>query len=145
MKRVKAPIKKKVIGFSYLTFPQRIESLDNELKKLIDALPLYVYFNKIRKRKNSYIVEMRKIVAEDLLAKNYTIIEISKILCKDHSSILHLLTINRDPNVENAVKLNYNDWINNNVYPDIKRKREPAYHTHTGFTTVLDYVIKNLK
>ena len=144
VKRVKAPIKKG-ISFSQMTLHQRIESLDSELKRLVDALPLYEYFNKIRKRKNSYIVEMRKLVAEDLLANDYTVIEISKILCKDHGSILHVLTITSDPKVEAVVKSNYRKWLSDNVYPDVKRRKEPDCYSVSGFTTVLDYVLKKLK
>jgi hypothetical protein len=143
--RVKMPANKKPIPYTKMTYLQRIELLQNELQKYNDALPIYEYFSQLKNNKNSYVVEMRKIAAEELLAKDYSLTQISKILCRDHGTILHLFTIKSDPRVEDVVKEHYSEWINNKVYPFVKKRSEPNYNYPSGFATVLDYVLKDLK
>jgi hypothetical protein len=143
-KRVKLDIKKKD-KFGSMTLPERIAVMETELKRSIDALPLYNYFSKISNNKNSYVVEMRKVIAEILFSKDYTIMEISKVLCKDHASVLHFLGIESNSNVKKVVSENYTAWLSEDVYPTIKRKTIPDADNPRGYRTVLDYTLKKIK
>lgn len=138
-------MKNKKNSFGDMNLLERIAALEKELKRSVDALPLYYYFSKVSRRKNSYMVEMRRVVAENLLSKGYTIMEVSKVLCKDHASVLHFLGIESDSNVKKTVSENYTMWLSEDVYPDIKRKTIPDADNHRGFRTILDYTLKKIK
>jgi predicted transcriptional regulator len=140
--------KAKVKPYKDQTIYERIATLEQELKRLEKALPLYMYFKGVSRYRTSYIVEMRKLMAIKLLQEGYTQQEVSKILYVTHSTIIYLLSskyVCCSKEVEIVVGLKHEEWITTRQYPVIKRKLVPDSNHKTGFTTVLDYYLKDLK
>lgn len=130
--------------YANMTIPERIEHLKKESEKLEKTLSLYKYFYKIRKLKNSYIVEMRKLVALDLKAQGYSLQDICKVLSKSHATILNLFLIESLPEVKIVAELEYKSWIQNNKVPKIKRKLIPDHTQKTAYRSVLWYYLVEL-
>jgi len=137
--------KEKIIPYGSMTLPQRIVILERELARAEKALPLYHYFKAISRQKNSYVVELRRVVVLRLLEEGYSKHEVSKVICKSHSTVLHLLKIKSHVEVEITVALYNRIWIRDKQYPMIRRKLVPDSDHKTGFTSVLNYYLKDIK
>jgi hypothetical protein len=140
--------KTKVKPYKDQTIYERITTLEQELRRLEKALPLYMYFKGVSRYRTSYIVEMRKQITVKLLQEGYSQQEVSKILCVSHCTIVYLLSdkyVCCSKEVEIVVGLKSKEWITARQYPVIRRKLIPDSNHKTGFTTVLDYYLKDLK
>jgi hypothetical protein len=141
----KTPRRKKVIGAKYLSmqFDARIQELKNEIERLESVRPLYEYFLAIRRQQNSYIVQMRKIVAKQLISEGFSNSEVSRIVCRDHATVIHLRRKQKSTDlVVEEVTNNYKDWIKNRMYPVTYTKFVPNHLAANGFTTVTKYKLK---
>jgi hypothetical protein len=141
----KIPIRKKVVGAKYLSmqFDARIQELKNEIERLESVRPLYEYFLAIRRQQNSYIVQMRKIVAKQLISEGFSNSEVSRIVCRDHATVIHLRRKQKSTDlVVEEVTNNYEDWIKNRMYPVTYTKFVPNHLAANGFTTVTKYKLK---
>jgi len=141
----KIPKRKKVVGAKYLSleFDARIQELKDEIEILESVRPLYEYFLAIRRQQNSYIVQMRKIVAKQLISEGFSNSEVSRIVCRDHATVIHLRRKQKSADlVVEEVANNYKNWIKNREYPVTYTKVVPNYLTATGFTTVTKYKLK---
>jgi hypothetical protein len=141
-KNVKTGVRKKYLNKSY---DERIEILREEILVLEKLKEIHEYFKLVRWSRNSYIVEMRKIFATKLFFENnLSYSEIGRVLCKDHSTIIHLLTINSSIKVEKEVFENYKDWMNSNVYPKSYYTSVPNEFADNGHTSELNYRLVKL-
>lgn len=145
----KKPRRAKVIGAKYLSlqFDQRIQELKNEIDRLESVRYLYEYFFAIRRMQNSYIVQMRKIVAKRLIAIGFSNSEVSRIVCRDHASVIHLRRKQKSSSDElvKEVMGNYENWIKNKEYPVTYTKFIPNHLAANGFTTITLYKMKKIE
>lgn len=145
----KKPRRTKVIGAKYLSlqFDQRIQELKNEIDRLESVRYLYEYFFVIRRMQNSYIVQMRKIVAKRLIAIGFSNSEVSRIVCRDHASVIHLRRKQKSSSDElvKEVMNNYENWIKNKEYPVTYTKFIPNHLAANGFTTITLYKMKKIE
>lgn len=146
---VKKPRRAKVIGAKYLSlqFDERIQELKNEIERLESVRPLYEYFFAIRRQQNSFIVQMRKIVAKQLIAVGFSNSEVSRIVCRDHATVIHLRRKQQDASdfVVEEVAKHYEDWMKNKEYPVTYIKSIPNHLAATGFTTITLYKMKKIE
>ena len=70
--------------------------------------------------------------------------DISKVLNKNHATILHAIKTPADPRVEKIVAENYKQWINDNVYPVTVPLTVPSADHPTGYKTIVDYKLRKL-
>ena len=129
---------------SNVTCAEKIEKLKLEIKRLEYLIPYEKYFKRLEGMKNSYIVEMRKIVSVKLYNMGYTKTEIGEVIHRDHSSVIHLLKIGPNKDVVEVVRNNYIDWIGNDQYPVSVPIVVPSYLHPTGYKTIMDYEVKDL-
>jgi hypothetical protein len=129
---------------SNVTCAEKIEKLKLEIKRLEYLIPYEKYFKRLEGMKNSYIVEMRKIVSVKLYNMGYTKTEIGEVIHRDHSSVIHLLKIGPNEDVVEVVRNNYIDWIGNDQYPVSVPIVVPSYLHPTGYKTIMDYEVKDL-
>lgn len=145
----KKPRRAKVIGAKYLSlqFDERIQELKNEIDRLESVRYLYEYFFAIRRMQNSYIVQMRKIVAKRLIAIGFSNSEVSRIVCRDHASVIHLRRKQKSSSDElvKEVMGNYENWIKNKEYPVTYTKFIPNHLAANGFTTITLYKMKKIE
>jgi hypothetical protein len=145
----KKPRRAKVIGSKYLSlqFDERIQELKNEIDRLESIRYLYDYFFTIRRMQNSYIVQMRKIVAKRLIAIGFSNSEVSRIVCRDHATVIHLRRKQKSSSeaLVKEVMDNYEIWIKNREYPVTYTKFVPNHLAATGFTTVTKYKLKAME
>lgn len=100
------------------SYEDRIKYLTEELERLEHLKKINDYFKHVSKCKNSYLVEMRRIVAMGLFARNYSLAEVTRALCRSsHATIKHLKTIKNFHHVEQEVLNNYQRWMIDRVYP----------------------------
>lgn len=136
----------KVIGSKYLSmeFDIRIQELKNEIERLESVRSLHEYFFAVKRQQNSFIVQMRKVVANQLIIKGFSNSEVSRIVCRNHASIIHLRRKQQDASnfVVSEVANNYEDWIKNRMYPVTYTKFVPNHLAANGFTTITKYKLK---
>ena len=100
------------------SYENRINYLKTELEKLEKLKKINDYFKHISRCKNSYVVEMRRIIAMGLFAENYSLSEVTRALHRaSHATILHLKTVENFPNIKLEVAHNYQRWMIDKVYP----------------------------
>jgi hypothetical protein len=129
---------------SNVTCAEKIEKLKLEIKRLEYLIPYEKYFKRLEGMKNSYIVEMRRIVSVKLYEMGYSKTEIGGAIHRDHSNVIYLLKMNPIDNTTEAVKNNYIDWIGNNQYPVSVPIVVTSYLHPTGYKTIMDYEVKDL-
>lgn len=129
---------------SFKSFEERIEILKQEIELLEELIPIYEYFKLTTKYQNSYIVEVRQIIAKELIAKGISSSEIGRALARNHATILHLLTVENTKEVKKEVALNYKDWMNTKVCPVTFTKAVPSDIHLNGWKHVTLYELKQL-
>jgi len=126
------------------SYEEQLEELQKEVDLLNFLIPLRDYFLKIRKCQNSFVVEMRRVIAEELFALGLNKSEVGRIFGKDHSTIIHLKKLVSDEYVQKHVGMYYKEWIANNVYPVSISKTIPSYIHKTGWKTVRTYKLESV-
>jgi len=126
------------------SYEEQLEELQKEVDLLNLLIPLRDYFLKIRKCQNSFVVEMRRVIAEELFALGLNKSEVGRIFGKDHSTIIHLKKLVSDEYVQKHVGMYYKEWIANNVYPVSISKTIPSYIHKTGWKTVRTYKLESV-
>jgi len=129
---------------SFKSFEERIEGLRQEIALLEELIPIYEYFKLTTEYQNSYIVEVRKIIAKELIDKGVSPSEIARTLVRKHATILHLLTVENTKEVKEEVALNYKDWMNTKVCPVTFTKAVPSNIHPTGWKHITLYKLKQL-
>lgn len=100
------------------SYEDRIKYLTEELERLEHLKKINDYFKHVSRCKNSYLVEMRRIVAMGLFARNFSLAEVTRALCRSsHATIKHLKTVKNFYHVEQEVIHNYQRWMVDRVYP----------------------------
>jgi predicted RNA-binding protein YlqC (UPF0109 family) len=126
------------------SYEEQLEELQKEMDLLNFLIPLRNYFLKIKKCQNSFVVEMRRVVAEELFALGLNKSEVGKVFGKDHSTIIHLKKLVSDQYVQKHVNMYYKEWISNNVYPVSISKSVPSYLHKTGWKIVRTYKLESV-
>jgi|GWRWMinimDraft_5_1066013.scaffolds.fasta_scaffold04750_2 hypothetical protein len=129
---------------SFKSFEERIEGLKQEIKLLEELIPIYEYFKLTTEYQNSYIVEVRQIIAKELINKGVSPSEIARTLARNHATILHLLTVENSKEVKEEVALNYKDWMNTKVCPVTFTKAVPSNIHLNGWKHITVYKLKQL-
>ena len=128
-----------------ISFTERLVKLKEEIILLESVSYLHDYFEHCKLQKNSYIVELRRIVALELIAKGISYSEVGRVLSRDHSSILSLLNLDSHTSVHLEVKANYLEWIEKGLYPITYTKRVPSADHKDGWKSIVMYELKELK
>jgi len=132
-----------------LSYEKRIEQLEKEIELFKILIPLRNYFHPISHYRGSYIIEIRRIIALQLLDKKLSWKEIGRVFNQNHTTIINLVNNNKNFDyVKETVTNNYQQWIIDKLYPKTVIKRVPNQFTKTGVSTIIDYklvefVIKN--
>jgi hypothetical protein len=129
---------------SDITCTEKIEKLKLEIKRLEYLLPYEKYFKRLEGMKNSYIVEMRRLVSEKLYDMGYNKMEIGEVIHRDHSSVIHLLKVGPNEDVAEVVRDNYMDWIENDKYPISVPVIAPSYIHPSGYKTIISCEVRDL-
>jgi len=127
-----------------LSYEKRIEKLKEEIEKLEQLVIIQKYFKKVEKLQNTFIVEMRRIIAEKMFQDGWTKTEIAKTLCRHHSSIIHLLKLDPNPDAYGIVKSNYLQWIEGEKYPYSVPINVPSYIHPQGIKTIVSCEVGNI-
>jgi hypothetical protein len=100
------------------SYQERIDYLTSEIEKLEHLKKIHDYFKHVARCKNSYVVEMRRIVAMGLFARNFSLSEVTRAICRSsHATVIHLKTVRNFDHVEQEVIHNYQRWMIDRVYP----------------------------
>jgi hypothetical protein len=129
-----------LVGISNLE--KRANKLLEQLQLLREAEPLHNYFKKTSAYQNSYIVEMRRLVATDLMEKGLSKLDVSRILCRDHAAVSHVLTIESAPEIKEIVGNNYKEWIANNLFPETYQVQEYSFIHVKGIRSATKFNLK---
>jgi hypothetical protein len=124
-----------------INYNERIELLKDKLHVLEQCNRLYNYFYPIKKSKNSYVVEMRRLVGQQLYDIGMSKVDISGIFGKDHSTVVHLLGIESSIDVQKEVADKYKLWIELGLYPDSIFVLEVSDIHFNGHKHTLDYIL----
>lgn len=124
-----------------INYNERIELLKDKLHVLEQCNKLYNYFYPIKKSKNSYVVEMRRLVGQQLYDIGMSKVDISGIFGKDHSTVVHLLSIESSIDVQKEVADKYKLWIELGLYPDSIFVLEVSDIHFNGSKHTLDYIL----
>lgn len=124
------------------SYEQRIEELRIELEKLEKLKKINDYFKHVARCKNSYVVEMRHIIAMGLFAQGYSLSEVTRALHRSsHATVLHLKTVQNFDHIKLEVAHNYQRWMIDRVYPFTYYKINQDSKTGKR-TAVLTYKLK---
>ena len=140
MKKAKKTKAKKV----KVTYGSKIIDLILYAEKLESVQYLYEYFIHLKNNRNCFVVEMRRLVSNDLQSKGFTIADIALILSKTHATLSYLNDIRPSDFVAAEVLVNYQSWIDDEVYPKSVRKRENSHLHKNGYKTVIVYELNKL-
>ena len=132
-------------------FTENLDRLKKEFTKLehriqiLESLePLRKYLLKTGFNRSCYLVEMRRRIILDLLESGLNKYDISKVLNKNHATILHAIKTPADPRVEKVVLENYKQWIEDKVYPMTVPLVIPSANHPTGYKTIVNYKLRKL-
>ena len=121
-----------------------LKVLQEKIQKLESLGPIRKYVLATRLNRNSYLVEVRRRIILDLLELGLNKYDVSKVMNKNHATILHAIKTPADPMVEKIVEENYKQWIKDKVYPEsVPTTVVSAVHP-TGYKTVMNYKLKKL-
>lgn len=125
-----------------------LQSKIEELEKQIALLKKYQhyeeYFSKIGKKKNDFIVEMRRLLCKELYSAGLSKSDIGRIIHRDHSTVIHALKSEAAKDVHEAVAQNYKTWIADNVYPKSIEMRVPSHLHKAGVKSIISYKLVDL-
>lgn len=125
------------------TYEGKISNLINQAYKLESVAHLYEYFKKIKRSKNCFEVEMRRLVSIDLQKMGFNLTEISLILSKNHATIINLGKIVSSDYVTKEVGENYKQWIEKGLYPiSVKIKEKTSLHGNLWETSIIYKLVK---
>lgn len=126
------------------SFEERIEVLKQEIELLEELIPIYEYFKLTTEYQNSYIVEVRKVIAKELFDKGVSNSEIARALKRNHATIMNLMVLENTKEVVEEVALNYKDWMNAKVCPVTFTKAVASDIHPTGWKHITLYKLKQL-
>ena len=126
------------------TYEKLIEKVKKELEVLEKYYEIYLYFKKVKKYQNSYIVEMRRIWAIRLSKEGLNLSQIGRIISKHHSTIIYLIQTEKNDLVYNEVTENMMHWVISNQYPKTYNTTESSAIHRQGVKNVIKYKLINL-
>jgi hypothetical protein len=127
------------------SYQERIDYIKEELEKLEKLKKINDYFKYVSRRKNSYLVEMRRIIVKSLLAQDYTLAEVTRAVgLSSHATVLHLINVENFEHVKQEVIHNYQRWMIDMVYPSTYTKIIVDKDTKHR-RGVLDYTLKPIR
>jgi chromosomal replication initiation ATPase DnaA len=126
------------------TLKNRIEDLENQILLLKKFAYYEQYFSKLKRKRNDYIVEMRRLLSREMYGEGLSKSDIGRVLCKDHSTIIHMLKTDGSTEVNKVVSANYKQWIKDEVYPHSIFILVPSYLHKSGNRTALSYKLVEL-
>jgi|688.fasta_scaffold206923_4 hypothetical protein len=135
-------MKAKVIATD--SYENRIQELKEQIRRYEEFIVLHKYFDKVKNLQNSYIVEMRRIVCQKMFEDGWSKAEISKLVCRHHSSVIHLLKLDPNSDIFTIVNENYKQWIENEKYPYSVPETVPSYIHPKGYKTIVSCEIGNI-
>jgi hypothetical protein len=134
------------------SFTENLERLRADLIKIENKIKVFESLTDIRDyvlatrlNRNSYLVEVRRRIMLDLFDLGLTKFDISKVFNKNHATVLHALKTPADPLVEEIVARNYKQWIKDRVYPESVPETIPSAIHPTGYRTIMNYKLIQLK
>lgn len=133
---MKKKIKKPTGRFDYIEY---LESLHSTIERLEKAKYLYEYFLPLKRNRNSFLVEMRRIIALNLEKEGYNVSDIGRILSRDHASIIHIKKTTPSYEIGTTVVEHYQQWIQDKVYPKAVLESEPSYFHPAGVKRITTY------
>ena len=140
-KEKKKPFRRR---FLTLSIEERIAALEAEAFQLKRLIWVRNYFDKVKHKQNSYIVEMRRQMAVRLFALGYTQSEIGRTFQKNHATILNLIRSPSDPRIKKDVEKYMDDWIDDGLYPETFEVWLPSAIHKDGKRTQVDYKLVKL-
>ena len=129
---------------NFKSFEIRIKELQQEIELLEELIPIYEYFKLTTRYQNSYIVEVRKIVAKELFNRGISYSEIGRALSRNHASIMHLMVLENTEEIQKEVSLHYKDWMKNKLCPITYGILVPSDIHKTKVKSVIKYKLKQL-
>ena len=126
------------------SFTQRIKELEEQIALLNECKEFEFYFKQLKNNRNSYVVEMRKYAKKILEEKNLGVTEISRILHKNHSTILSYDKKDSSLYVQEEVKEHFWTWFNEKVYPEINGQEKSTRKGNQSFFMKTTYELKSL-
>ena len=127
-----------------IDYDERIAYHQEQIKNLEYFKTIKHYFDRIRRTKESYVVELRRQVALDLHAKGHTLSEIGRLINRNHATVIHLLKIKSHKYIEKEVKANYKQWIIDEVYPQSISQLVKGEYYKEGFGVKVYYKLKSI-
>jgi hypothetical protein len=123
-----------------LSYEERIKQAEKEIELFKILISLRDYFHPVSHYRGSYVVELRRIIALQLLEKKLSWKEIGRVFNQNHTTIMNLVNNNKNFDyVKETVTNNYQQWIIDKLYPKTVIKRVPNEFTKTGISTIVDY------
>jgi hypothetical protein len=122
-----------------VTYRGKIVELYKQVEKLESVEYLYEYFLPLKNKRNSFVVEMRRLVAEKLDKQGFNLTDISLILSRNHATIMYLKTIRASDDVATEVLINHKQWIEDKVYPQSYIIYETSHIHPQGFKHTTTY------
>lgn len=129
---------------NFKSFEIRIKELQQEIELLEELIPIYEYFKLTTRYQNSYIVEVRKIVAKELFNRGISYSEIGRALGRNHASIMHLMVVVNTEEIQKETSMHYKDWMKNKLCPITYGVLIPSDIHKTGVKSVIKYKLKQL-
>jgi hypothetical protein len=133
-------------------FTENLERIKREIKRLEHKVEVFESIKELRiyllatgLNRNSFLVELRRQVILDLEAQGLNKFDISKILNKNHATILHALKSPADPEIEKVVKSNYKQWIADRVFPESVSVTVVSADHPSGFRSKVDYKLLKVR
>ena len=133
-------------------FTENLDRIKNEIKRLEHKVEVFESLRELRSyllatriNRNSFLVELRRQVILDLEAQGLSKFDISKVLNKNHATILHALKSPADPEVERVVKENYKQWIADRVFPESVSVTVVSVTHPSGFRSKVDYKLLKVR
>jgi len=129
-----------------LSYDERISLHLIQIEELKELKQIESYFKYLRGTRNHFIVEIRKTIADQLLARGFSVSEIGRVIHRHHSTVLHLRKLNNNEYIKKVVKENYKHWIENLEYPVTRYYYVPATLRVPGENySALNYEVKKIK
>jgi hypothetical protein len=140
MKRTYSPSKNNKENIEMLI--KEIEFLNKKLQLLQDLQYLADYFNEVKGERGQYIVEMRRLIYNDLQEYRnlLTVREIASIIGITHASAIHLSKMKENFDTR-EVKLYYREWINDKIYPASIRVATTNEYAKSGQSSKAEYIL----
>lgn len=141
--RKSGPIKKQK-RYKPAAFEEYVESLKKELERYEKFRYLYDYFKRL-KTQNLYAAEIRTLAIEKLEKEGLSSIEISRIICRSHSTV-SIAKFHRKPDTiaRDQVAEKWEEWIEQGVYPKTYYDLEPNYLSKNCIKKVTRFTLEKL-